>query len=294
MPKYAYSYKAPFHHEWTGEYDNRAEAELAARAHLKPDKDGRGFVMVWTAEIETGQIGDLVDVNRLLLDLDGDSYNGLGSTRVSPSLHDLPDDVSASLKRHLKGAFENWAAEWGLEEDLKYTRFIKHLPGFYNINYERGRAAAHGRMGTWGSEDGPVTSEEHYLYLVGRIARFEKRETRTDLKGVSLDSRISVIEAALNAWDAHFPLPGLRNYERRIREIKDVLRSPWPSLGTWLRDAEGHIRYHESRDSWSSEQRLTRDRYQELQRELKWLKSRVTWIYQARRKRRPSIQVHNP
>jgi hypothetical protein len=268
MPKFAYSYKVPYHNAWTGEYNSRAEAELAARAHLKPAKDGRGFVMVWTAEIETGQIGDLVDVNRLLLDLGSDSR-----PCISPSLHDLPDDVSASLKRHLKDAFQNWANEWGLEGDLKYTRFVNPLPGFYTIDYARGREAAGGR-GTWGSSDGPVTSEEHYLYLVGRVMRFKRRTTRVDLKGISLDIRIANIEAALDDWDAHFPLPGLCNYERRIREIKDVLRSPWPP----------------------GEDTSSFKRYPELQRELRWLKARVTWIYKARRNGAagPTAAVHNP
>ena len=266
MIQYAYRLKAPSWAGccWYGAYDSRVLAAEAAR------EGAEKFVMVWTAEIIELTLGDLVRGGPLLPWL---------SERSDYKWHfsDIPDGAVADLEDGVGALIDNWATEHGRE--TKVRRYGGIEPDFYNIDYESAYTAWKGRDKTY-SDDAPVQSETQYTALVGRIARFKKQRKRVDLKGVSLDTRTVVMKQAMLVWDAQFPLPGLYRYEKRVKEIKRVLRSPWLPLATYLRDENGLRSYNT--DHWSEQEHADRERYRLLQRELQWLKVRLTDIYAAR------------
>lgn len=110
--------------------------------------------------------------------------------------------------------------------------------------------------------DGPIHTEQHYLTVRDRRDRFvaRRRPDERDLNGAPIANRIAYMEVGMRMWDGMLSLDVLRAYEQRIREIKGLLRSPWPK-------------------KWGPEMQAQAER----QRELRRLKRRVTDIYAARR-----------
>ncbi len=262
---YAYSMQGP----WTGSFESRPLAEEAARDARQPGQPER-FVMVWTAEILTLTVGDLVRGGHLLPWLDDRS-----NYQLSKVTYDLTKDEEKELEDAVGTLIDEWGSRHGY--DLEVLRHVAIEPGFYNIDYASAKAALKGGAKRY-QADGPVDSEMHYMTLVGRIARFIRQKKRADLQGVSLDVRSENMTQAMLRWDAEFPLPGMQRYEVRVREIKNVLRSPWPPLGVFKRDENGHTDYF----SLTDEEESHRKHYLLLQRELQWLKRRLTEIYRAR------------
>lgn len=273
MYAYAYVREGP----WYGSFDSRIEAEETGRA-LRNERNRREgkpqvFVMMWTARILKLSIGDLVRGGPLLnLLKDQSDYRFRTDNVEEEKLHALEDEVGQVIDR--------WAGSHSIQQF--FERYVEREPGFYCIDYEMARSASKGGNQRY-KADAPVENETHYMTLWGRIVRFLGRKKREDLQGVSLDARIETMSRAMQVWDAEFPLPGLRQYERRLKEIKSVLGSPWPDLGVLPpdHDEEGNYVYV-SDDNLTEDQRINRSSYRLLQREQRWLKQRLTAIYRAR------------
>jgi hypothetical protein len=271
--QYAYSYSPQG--PWEGSFENRVDAEEFGR------ETAEHFAMVWTAEIEILSVGDLVR---------GHLFWWLTHERdADPDLHDELDwdglsDKAGDLESKVATLIDDWAEEHKCQRSIR--QYINPERGTYNIDVHSMWITKKGGDFKYKS-DGPVQNEGHYLALMGRIERFRTRKKREDLEGVSLDVRVDKMTRAMLEWDAAFPVAGLRNYERRVREIKSVLRSPWPALGTFSRDAQGKRIYgadpfKPQPAGLSDEEQANRTRLSDLQRELRWLKRRLREIYPAR------------
>lgn len=265
-PKYAYAYEP--HGPWSQPYRSREHAEEVAHRAVTH------FMAVWTAEIKTLTAGGLVY---------GHLFTWLNHERnADPSIweelewNDIPEEVVADLETQAAALIDAWAEKNGCQKKL--YRYVNIEQGPTNLDIKNMRVATKGGDFKYES-DGPVENEGHYMSLMGRIDRFRCRQKRVDLNGVPLDVRIEEITRGMLVWDTQFPTASLRNYERRVCEIKVVLRSPWPALGIYERDGVGNRIYD---TQWTDEEQANRKRYPELQRELQWLKRRLTQIYAAR------------
>lgn len=277
MTEYAYSF-SPQLSSWIGRFESRAAAEEAAR------ESTFSFVMVWTAEIRDLALADLISGEQILNLLSEGLCQGAWcdeSNTLQSILNELPPDDVSVLEAEVNEVIEEWAIR--ILGNPTFPVYVNVQPSWCVVDYEQARKALAGKNTSYAS-DAPVRNEFHYMTLDGRITRFQRllcRGTRQDLKGRSLDTRIETMILAMVEWDGKFPLPGLAQYEKRIREIKHELRSPWPSIGIFARLEDGKHDYS-SDQWWSDEERINRSRYADLQRELLWLKRRVTKIYVAR------------
>lgn len=262
-PKYAYAYEP--HGPWSQPYRSREHAEEVAHRAVTH------FMAVWTAEVKVLSLGDLVRGHVgdwLAYDLaEGHDF-----------LHwcEVPEKEKLALETLVGDVIDSWARQ--TNNQTKLYRYVNIEQGPTNLDIKNMRVATKGGDFKYES-DGPVENEGHYMSLMGRIDRFRCRQKRVDLNGVPLDVRIEEMTRAMLAWDTQFPTASLRNYERRVCEIKAVLRSPWPALGIYERDGVGNRIYD---TQWTDEEQANRKRYPELQRELQWLKRRLTQIYAAR------------
>ncbi len=270
MYAYAHRREGP----WQGEFDSRAKAEEAGREDQPSDR----FVMVWTARIIKLTIGDLVRGGPLLhLLRDQSDYHLITTDIEEKKLNALEDEVGRVI--------DKWAGEHSIQRH--FERYIEIEPGFYCIDFKTALKAKAGNDMKYAA-DAPVISEMHYMTLLGRMERFARRQKRVDLQGRRLDDRMEAMSRAMLEWDAKFPLPGMHRYEQRVREIKAVLRSPWLPVGVIHKDSDGNRTYHyqQDGDGLTDEECRNREYYRLLQRELRWLKRRLTEIYAARHWRR--------
>lgn len=277
-PPYAYSY-SPQLSPWIGRFESRVLAEEAAR-------DGTfDFIMVWTAEIRDMTLSDLIRGDQLLNLLRGGLHQGAyadEANALEDMLNELPPDDVNVLEAEVNEVIEEWAIR--ILDNPTFPMYVNVQPGWYVVDYKMAHTALRGGNKTY-SADSPVRSEVHYMTLKGRIKRLKRQiqryDKRVDLKERPLGARIETMILAMVEWDTKFPLPGLARYEKRIREIKHVLRSPWPSLGLYTKDEHGQ-RDYSSDQHWSKEEFTNRTQYTQLQQELLWLKWRVTKIYTTR------------
>lgn len=261
QPTYAFAFDRTG--PWTGRYQSRAEAEDAGRRSMR---FGGGFQMVWTARVIELSLGDFVRGGPLLHLLSE-------QTDYAFSYGDWEEAQKNGLEDAVGQLIDELMERAGQQQLI--PKYIERQPGFYVIDYDTAMVALRG-TDTRYNADAPVQNEMHYMTLIGRINRFNRRRKRVDLEGVPLTERVKRMTRAMLEWDARFPIPGLHQYEARVREIKVVLRSAWPDLGII---PEGH---DYSEGSLSTEQCDNRLRYRKLQRELRWLKYRLTEIYKAR------------